>query len=177
MHISFANKPETISISGSKTWDDANDQDGKRPDSITIRLYADGRQIKTATVTAEDGWAWTFENLPRYENGKEITYTITEDAVADYQSTINGMNVTNRYVPDNTDTPDNTGSDSGKGSGGGTSSSGGTSGSPGGSVTASVQSARTGDSAQILPLILVIIVSLALIAAGIAVYCRRHRKQ
>ena len=50
-------------------------------------------------MTAEDDWAWTFENLPKYENGKEIIYTITEDPVSDYQSEIYGMNVTNSYTP------------------------------------------------------------------------------
>ena len=40
MHI-----PATIDISGSKTWNDNNNQDGKRPGSITIRLYADGTEL------------------------------------------------------------------------------------------------------------------------------------
>ncbi|MDO5027448.1 MAG: Cna B-type domain-containing protein, partial [Tissierellia bacterium] len=31
------------SVQGEKTWDDANNQDGKRPESITIRLLADGK--------------------------------------------------------------------------------------------------------------------------------------
>lgn len=34
--------PEKIEIEGSKTWDDNNNQDGKRPESIKINLYADG---------------------------------------------------------------------------------------------------------------------------------------
>jgi pilin isopeptide linkage protein len=102
--ITNTHTPETISISGSKTWDDANDQDGKRPDSITIRLYADGQELedKALTVTEDDGWAWTFEGLPKYENGTEIVYTITEDAVAEYTSEVNGFDVTNRYTPSKT---------------------------------------------------------------------------
>ncbi len=104
--ITNSHTPETISISGSKTWDDANDQDGKRPGSITIRLYANGEQVKVVTVTEEDGWKWNFANLPKYENGSEIRYTITEDAVPGYQSKVDGMDVTNRYTPDIPDTPD-----------------------------------------------------------------------
>ena len=52
--------PETIKISGSKTWDDADNQDGKRPESITIRLYANGEEAggHVQTVTAADGWSW-----------------------------------------------------------------------------------------------------------------------
>ena len=51
------------------------------------------------TVTAEDGWKWSFANLPKYESGSKIRYTITEDAVPGYQSEVNGMDVTNHYTP------------------------------------------------------------------------------
>ncbi len=30
--------PETVDVKGEKTWDDANNQDGKRPKSITVKL-------------------------------------------------------------------------------------------------------------------------------------------
>ncbi len=96
--------PETTEVSGSKTWDDANNQDGKRPASITIHLLANGKKLedKELTVTADDGWKWEFKDLPKYENGKEITYTITEDAVPDYTIEINGYDVTNSYTPGKT---------------------------------------------------------------------------
>ena len=97
--ITNSHTPAEIDLSGSKTWDDADNQDGKRPDSITIRLYANGEQVKVVTVTAEDGWKWNFTNLPKYENGSEIRYTITEDVVPGYQSEVDGMDVTNRYTP------------------------------------------------------------------------------
>ena len=97
MHI-----PATINISGGKHWDDANNQDGKRPSSITIRLYADGTELtdKVQTVTAADNWKWTFTNLPKYANGREIVYTISEDAVTDYTTSVSGYNVTNTYTPE-----------------------------------------------------------------------------
>ena len=63
--ITNSHTPAAIDLSGSKTWDDADNQDGKRPDSITIRLYADGTELKdkALTVTAEDGWKWSFTDL------------------------------------------------------------------------------------------------------------------
>lgn len=97
--ITNSHTPAEIDLSGSKTWDDAENQDGKRPDSITIRLYANGEQVKVVTVTEEDGWKWNFTNLPKYENGSEIRYTITEDVVPGYQSEVDGMDVTNHYTP------------------------------------------------------------------------------
>ncbi len=97
--ITNSHTPEEIDLTGSKTWDDADNQDGKRPDSITIRLYANGVQIRALDVTSEDGWTWSFPNLPKYENGREIYYTITEDPVSGYQSEIDNMDVTNHYTP------------------------------------------------------------------------------
>ena len=97
--VTNSHTPATTEVSGSKTWDDKEDQDGKRPDSITIRLYADGKQVDAVTVTAEEGWKWNFTNLPKYENGSEIRYTITEDVVPGYQSEVDGMDVTNHYTP------------------------------------------------------------------------------
>ena len=96
-----------IDISGSKTWNDNNNQDGKRPGSITIRLYADGRELtdKVQTVTASNGWNWKWEDLPKYANGTEITYTITEDAVENYTTVVDGYNVTNSYTPGKVDVP------------------------------------------------------------------------
>lgn len=92
--------PETVTLSGSKTWMDQNNQDGKRPASITIRLLADGVEKDHKIITAADNWSWTFVNLPKYEQGREIAYTIVEDAIAGYDTTINGMDVTNRYTPE-----------------------------------------------------------------------------
>ncbi len=97
--ITNTHTPETIAIEGAKTWDDSNDQDGKRPESITIHLLANGEVKQTITVTEADGWAWSFTDLPKYENGKEIVYSITEDTVEDYSTEYNGYNVVNTYAP------------------------------------------------------------------------------
>ena len=102
--ITNSHTPETITISGSKTWNDNDNQDGKRPESITIRIYANGKELteKAQTVTAEDGWKWSFTGLPKYANGEEILYTITEDTVPGYTSVVNGYDVTNTYSPEQT---------------------------------------------------------------------------
>ena len=92
--------PETISLSGKKTWDDQGNADGMRPESITVHLMANGVEKAQKTVTEQDGWAWTFDGLPRYENGVEIAYTIVEDAVPGYTAEISGPNITNRYTPE-----------------------------------------------------------------------------
>lgn len=51
-------------------WQDENDRDGLRPKEITVRLLANGQPEKEIQVTEEQGWSYTFEKLPRYENGR-----------------------------------------------------------------------------------------------------------
>ena len=41
-------KLETTEVSGTKTWNDAENQDGKRPESIIVRLLANGKQMRLA---------------------------------------------------------------------------------------------------------------------------------
>ncbi len=94
--------PSLTVVNVNKIWDDNNNQDGKRPASITIRLHADGTEIDHKNVTASDGWQWSFDNLPKYKNGTLIKYTITEDSVEDYTTVVSGYNVTNRYTPGKT---------------------------------------------------------------------------
>ncbi|WP_202813013.1 Cna B-type domain-containing protein, partial [Ligilactobacillus ceti] len=90
---------EKTEIKGQKTWEDNNNQDGLRPESITIRLYDGDGEVKHITVTAKDKWKYSFTNLPVNKNGKKIDYTISEDKVKDYTTSIEGFNVTNTHKP------------------------------------------------------------------------------
>ena len=99
--ITNSYSPETVVVKATKNWDDANNQDGKRPTKITINLLADGQKVDSKEVqAAADGtWTATFEKLAKYKAGKEITYTVTEEAVAEYESTITDFTITNKYAP------------------------------------------------------------------------------
>ena len=100
--ITNSHRPETTEVSGTKTWDDNNNQDGKRPTSIKINLLKNGSTYESKTVTEADGWAWSWTNLPKYENGSLINWTITEDSITDYTQAVSGYNVTNSYTPGKT---------------------------------------------------------------------------
>ena len=95
-------KPEETQITVNKVWNDANNQDGKRPGSITVTLLANGEKVTTQKITAEMGWTYTFENLPVYANGQKIVYTVTEAAVEGYTTVIDGFKITNTYNPEET---------------------------------------------------------------------------
>ena len=93
--------PETVVVKATKNWDDANNQDGKRPTKITINLLADGQQVDSKEVQAAADGTWTveFTKLAKYKAGKEIKYTVTEEAVAEYEATITDFTITNKYAP------------------------------------------------------------------------------
>ena len=100
--ITNSYKTQTVDISGTKIWSDQNNQYGVRPDNITIRLWKNGTEVRSTTISgAKDAatWSYSFTGLPKYENGKEITYTVTEDSVAGYTTSISGYTITNSYAP------------------------------------------------------------------------------
>ena len=99
--ITNSYSPETVDVKATKNWDDANNQYGKRPTKITINLLADGKKVDSKEIqAAADGtWTATFEKLAKYKAGKEIKYTITEEAVAEYEATITDFTITNKYAP------------------------------------------------------------------------------
>ena len=103
-NIIICNKhtPEKTEVAGEKTWEDANNQDGKRPESITVNLLADGKKVAEKTVTKDDAWKYEFKDLPKYKDGKEIVYTVTENTVVGYSTGIKGHDITNSYTPGET---------------------------------------------------------------------------
>ncbi|WP_207719513.1 Cna B-type domain-containing protein, partial [Peptostreptococcus canis] len=97
--VTNTREPEKTVVEGSKTWDDKDNQDGKRPETITINLLKNGVKVDSKIVNEANGWKWKFEDLDKYENGQEITYTITEEQVQGYSTEVNGYNVKNSYTP------------------------------------------------------------------------------
>lgn len=95
-----------VSITGEKTWDDANNQDGLRPEAITVRLFNGQEEVASQRVVEVNGrWTYEFINLPKYVQGHEnddnylINYTVQEDTVSGYETTINGYNIINKHTP------------------------------------------------------------------------------
>ena len=103
--MNFTNQTyiDSITISGKKTWDDHGNQDGKRPQSITVYLKIGDNVVDSASVTAKEDWSWSFQNLPKYANGKEIKYSIAEKEVKDYLSSVDGYNITNTHTIEKVD--------------------------------------------------------------------------
>ena len=100
--ITNTHEVEKIEVSGLKTWNDKNNQDGKRPETITVNLLKNGVKVDSKTVSENDDWTWTFTDLDKFEDGSEINYAISEDKVEDYSTEIDGYDIINTYTPGKT---------------------------------------------------------------------------
>lgn len=105
--LTNSHTPSEIDIVGEKKWNDANDQDGQRPEKIYVNLLADGQQIERQVVTAANNWKYEFRNLPEYQNGEKIVYNVTEDEISEYStvvddSKLDSVKITNSYTPKKT---------------------------------------------------------------------------
>lgn len=84
----------TISVPVEKKW--VNDYKWERPASIHVSLWNGDAKVKEADLTADMGWTYIFEDLPKG------TYSVTEDAVPGYETLIErsdagGFIITNTY--------------------------------------------------------------------------------
>lgn len=108
--ITNTHTPGSVALSGTKVWDDGNNQDRIRPTSIVVELYANGNKVEQVEVSEKTGWKFSFNNLPEKENGKEIAYSIQEKPVAQYTTKItgnakDGYTITNSHKPTIKPTP------------------------------------------------------------------------
>ena len=92
---------DSTTLTGSVIWIDNDNAAGRRPKSVLVHLLADGQDTGiSVTVDEAMGWKYSFENLPRFKDGKEIVYSVREDEVEGYSNQAEGMNVTNRLLVD-----------------------------------------------------------------------------
>lgn len=78
----------TVEVSVEKRWKDGSDTEEKRPNEISIQLYKtlDGEKEEqavtgtngTITLNSDNEWSQTWKELPKYEGGKLIHYTVKE---------------------------------------------------------------------------------------------------
>ena len=108
---------EAKAVEVTKVWDDNNNAEGERPESVTLYLTGNGQEseITLTKANAIDGntegttdtsttWRGTISNLPKYDvNGNEINYILDERPVAsEFYTKTNveqeSKTVTNRFA-------------------------------------------------------------------------------
>lgn len=103
--IMNSHTPAVVTVSAVKVWDDANNQDGIRPSLIQVTLTGSDGSVRNAAITKNDGWTYQFKNLPKYNNGTKIDYTLQEANSNPYTYEIvkgsdeYSFTITNNYVP------------------------------------------------------------------------------
>lgn len=81
--LTVTNAPETTDITVTKVW-----PEGETPKVVKVRLMYDGKLISEiyapeATLNADNGWTYTWENQPLYLQGEPVKYTVRETWIGD----------------------------------------------------------------------------------------------
>lgn len=100
---------KTTKVSVEKKWDDNENKNNKRPDTVKVELlakYNNGEYlVETKEIKRVDGWKVTFENLPATVNKEKIEYTLREVAIKGYEYKLTGdqekgFTITNKEKPE-----------------------------------------------------------------------------
>ncbi len=88
-------KEDKISVTVSKVWNDFEDKFNLRPDSINVRLYANGNSTSLVkNLNSNNNWQASFDNL-----NTGVTYTFKEEYDdINYDNSINGDVITNTLI-------------------------------------------------------------------------------
>ncbi len=72
--------PETTSVGVHKVWSDSDNADGLRPDSVQVKLLANGVEVedRTKTLSEDNGWTANWSGLAKNADGKAIKYAVKE---------------------------------------------------------------------------------------------------
>ena len=98
-------QPGKTSVGVTKSWQDNNNQDGIRPESITVKLYADSKDTgKKLVLSQKNTWTGSFTDLDEYADGEKIVYTVEEREVEGYDAVVSGSAETG-FVITNSHTP------------------------------------------------------------------------
>ena len=82
---------ETRTVGVEKKWLQGNSS-AQRPEKVKVYLVENNRKTnKAVELSEENGWKASFSNLPKKDqSGADITYTVSEEKVQDYNPAISG---------------------------------------------------------------------------------------
>ncbi|MCQ5092324.1 Cna B-type domain-containing protein, partial [Slackia exigua] len=104
--------PGRTSVTVTKAWADANDQDGVRPASVKAQLYANGKPLGDPVELSEaNSWTHTWTGLYMKEAGQAVAYAVEEVSVPKgYEASVSGdakagYTLTNTHEPETVSVP------------------------------------------------------------------------
>lgn len=111
--VTFGVEKDLTEIAVSKVWDDNDNENKIRPESIEVQLIAKLKGsneefvVETRTIDAKAEWKTVFKNLPKENNGVELEYSVKEKDITGYDSKISG-NAEDGFTIENKPTPTTT---------------------------------------------------------------------
>lgn len=95
--------PDPIALTVKKVWGNVN---GKAPESVTVNLLRDDEMYDTVTLSAQNGWAHTWENLDADHRWTVAETDIPKDYIVSYTASGSTITITNSYKQDLPDNPE-----------------------------------------------------------------------
>lgn len=96
--------PEKTSYSVLKIWDDSDNENGLRPENLTVQLLRDGQRYGgTVILNQDNNWTYTWDDLDKTDEYlHDYSYSVEEEFVENYSeksvSDENGTVLTNTYI-------------------------------------------------------------------------------
>lgn len=78
-----------VDVKVSVVWDDSNNEDEVRPESVVVELTDGEEVVDSVELSEENNWTHTF-NVPKYNTEEEIEYTVSQNEVEFYTTTVDG---------------------------------------------------------------------------------------
>lgn len=112
--VTYSHEIAKINATANVTWDDAENQDGIRPASVSLQLKSKvegGEAVNvgdnvTVKADADGNWTKTWTDLPKYNAGKVIEYTVEESGLPEgYTATVGKDEETGAITVKNSHTP------------------------------------------------------------------------
>lgn len=143
-----------------KVWKDNNDKAGRRPDSIKVGIYCDGKLQEKKTLSAANNWTCQWKNLDNSRKWKVKELDVPDGYTSEITSQESTYTITNTFTP--TVTP-------------GTSDTPNTPHTPGTSSKTG-KSVKTGDTTNIAVYV-VLFIGAAAVASGISIFRRKKNRK
>ena len=87
----LTHKPATLDTGVKLTWQNDENAQALRPDSVNVQLLCDGLPCAVATLSAGNGWAAEWTGLPRNSGGgKAAAYTVAAPEAENYTIMVYG---------------------------------------------------------------------------------------
>lgn len=95
--------PEMVTVTVTEGWHDQSDYDKIRPEEIALTLTGSDGNVYEKTVNKET-WTAVFSDLPKNSKGEQIIYTLTQEGIKGYSTTITNnqtdtITVINKHEP------------------------------------------------------------------------------